>query len=110
VGQQAGVTTGLSTLTAASGSFYDWGLAQGESMPADKGTPETGDAVVFFPPGHIGHPAYADHVGIVTAVNPGGTVNLVDGDFLGTSDISVQYDTKVSLTSWAAQIWGPGEQ
>jgi hypothetical protein len=110
VWQQAGVTTGMSTLNAGSGSFYDWGLAQGESMPADGGTPTAGDAVLFFPPGHIGHPAYADHVGIVTAVNPGGTVNLVNGDFLGTSNISVQYDTKVSLTSWAAQIWGPGEQ
>jgi hypothetical protein len=110
VWQQAGVTTGLSTLNAGSGSFYDWGLAQGESLPADGGTPAAGDAVVFFPPGHIGHPAYGDHVGIVTAVNPGGTVNLVNGDFLGTTNISVQYDTKVSLTSWAAQIWGPGEQ
>nr|MDQ2815917.1 PKD domain-containing protein [Actinomycetota bacterium] len=110
VWQQAGVTTGLSILNAGSGSFYDWGLAQGEQLPADGGSPAAGDAVVFFPPGHIGHPAYGDHVGIVTAVNPGGTVNLVDGDFLGTTNISVQYDTKVSLTSWAAQIWGPGEQ
>jgi hypothetical protein len=109
VWQQAGAT-GLSALNASSGSFYDWGLAQGESMPVDRGTPEAGDAVVFFPPGRIGHPAYGDHVAIVTAVNPGGTVNLVNGDFLGTSDISVQYDPKVSLTSWAAQIWGPGEQ
>jgi hypothetical protein len=110
VWQQAGVTTDLSALNAGSGSFYDWGVAQGESLPVDGGTPAAGDAVVFFPPGHIGHPAYGDHVGIVTAVNPGGTVNLVNGDFLGTTNISVQYDTKVSLTSWAAQIWGPGEQ
>jgi hypothetical protein len=65
--------------------------------------------VVFFPPGRISA-SYGDHVGIVTAVNPGGTVNLVNGDFLGTSNITVQYATKVSLTSWAPQIWGPGEQ
>ena len=110
VWQQAGVTAGVSTLNAGSGSFYDWGLAAGETMPADGGQPAAGDAVVFFPPGRIASPAYGDHVGIVTAVNPDGTVNLVNGDFLGASNISVQYDTKVRLTSWAAQIWGPGEQ
>jgi hypothetical protein len=110
VWQQAGVTTDVSALNAGAGSFYDWGLAQGESMPVDGGTPAAGDAVVFFPPGHIASPAYGDHVGIVTAVNPDGTVNLVNGDFLGASNIGVQYDTDVSLTSWAAQIWGPGEQ
>ena len=110
VWQQAGVTTGMSAINAGSGSFYDWGLAQGERLAADAGKPAAGDAVVFFPPGRIGSPAYGDHVGIVTAANPGGTVNLVNGDFLGKSNISVQYDTKVSLTSWAAQVWGPGEQ
>ena len=110
VWQQAGVTAGVSTLNAGSGSFYDWGLAAGETMPADGGQAAAGDAVVFFPPGRIASPAYGDHVGIVTAVNPDGTVNLVNGDFLGTSNISVQYDTEVRLTSWAAQIWGPGEQ
>jgi PKD domain/CHAP domain len=110
VWEQAGVTTDLGALNAGAGSFYDWGTAQGESMPIDGGTPAAGDAVVFFPPGDIAHPAYADHVGIVTAVNPDGTVNVVNGDFLGSSNISVQYDTKVSLTKWAAQIWGPGEQ
>ena len=35
-------------------SFYDWGTAQGETMPTDGGTPAAGDAVVFFPPGKIG--------------------------------------------------------
>jgi hypothetical protein len=110
VWQQAGVTADMSTINAAAGSFYDWGLAQGDPLTADRGTPAAGDAVVFFPPGHIGSPAYGDHVGIVTGVNSGGTVNLVNGDFLGKSNISVQYDSKVKLTSWAAQIWGPGEQ
>jgi len=108
--QQAGVTADMSTINAGAGSFYDWGLARGETLTADGGKPAAGDAVVFFPPGRIGSPAYGDHVGIVTAVNPGGTVNLVNGDFLGKSNISVQYDTKVKLTPWAAQIWGPGEQ
>jgi hypothetical protein len=108
--QQAGVTTDMSAINAGAGSFYNWGAAQGEPLRVDAGTPAPGDAVVFFPPGAIATPAYADHVGIVTGVNSGGTVNLVNGDFLGTSNISVQYNTKVSLTSWAGEIWGPGEQ
>jgi hypothetical protein len=108
--QQAGVTADMSAINAGAGSFYDWGAAQHEPLRVDAGTPAPGDAVVFFPPGDIATPAYADHVGIVTAVNSGGTVNLVNGDFLGTSNISVQYNTKISLTSWAAEIWGPGEQ
>ena len=110
VWQQAGVTADMNTLNAGSDSFYDWGLGQGESMPVDGGTPAAGDAVVFFPPGPITPTTYADHVGIVTAVNPDGTVNLVNGDFLGTSNVSVQYDTGISLTSWASQVWNPGEQ
>jgi hypothetical protein len=36
----------------------------------------------------------------VTAVNSNGTVNLVDGDFLGPSNISVQYNTDVPGPSW----------
>jgi hypothetical protein len=108
--QQAGVTTDMSAINAGAGSFYNWGAAQDEPLRVDAGTPVPGDAVVFFPPGAIATPAYADHVGIVTGVNSGGTVNLVNGDFLGTSNISVQYNTKVSLTSWAAEVWGPGEQ
>jgi hypothetical protein len=105
---QAGVTTDASALTAGAGSFYEWGLAQHESIKADKGTPAAGDAVVFFPPGALS--SYADHVGIVAGVNSGGTINLVNGDYLGKSNISVEYDTKVNLTKYAAQIWGPGEQ
>jgi hypothetical protein len=110
VWQQAGVTTDMSAINAGAGSFYNWGAAQREPLRVDAGTPAPGDAVAFFPPGAIAAPAYADHVGIVTGVNSGGTVNLVNGDFLGTSNISVQYNTKVSLTSWAAEVWGPGEQ
>jgi len=108
VWEQAGITTDTSALTAGAGSFYEWGLAQHETIKADKGTPAAGDAVVFFPPGALS--SYADHVGIVTGVNSGGTINLVNGDYLGKSNISVEYDTKVSLTKYAAQIWGPGEQ
>src|SRR6185437_9320097 len=85
VWQQAGVTTDMNTLTAQSGSFYDWGLKQKETMPVDGGTPAVGDAVVFYPPGPVERGTPGDHVGIVTAVHPGGTVELVNGDFLGAA-------------------------
>jgi PKD domain/CHAP domain len=110
VWQQAGVTVDMNTLNAGSDSFYDWGLDQHEAMPADGGTPAVGDAVVLFPPGPITPTTYSDHVGIVTAVNSDGTINMANGDFLGASNISVQYDTDISLTSWASQVYGPGEQ
>jgi len=110
VWQQAGVTTDMNTLNAQSGSFYDWGLKQKETMPVDVGTPAAGDAVVFYPPGPVGRGMLADHVGIVTAVHPGGTLDLVNGDFLGVTNIGVEHDTGIRLTPWASRIWRPGEQ
>jgi hypothetical protein len=105
---QAGVTADMSTLNAGAGSFYTWALAQGQTPVADSGTPEPGDAVDFFPPGPIS--SYADHVGLVTSVNADGTVNMVNGDFLGSSGITVEYDQNLSLTSWASGVWSQGEQ
>jgi PKD repeat protein len=110
VWQRAGVTADINTLNAGSVSFYDWGLDQGETMPVDGGMPAVGDAIVFFPPGTITPTSYADHVGIVTAVNADGTISMVNGDFLGAANISAQYDTGISLPTWSAAIWGRGEQ
>ena len=107
---QAGVTENLNTLNAGSVSFYAWALADGQDPVADSGTPEPGDAVVFFPPGTISASTYADHVGVVASVNADGTVNLVDGDFLGADGITVEYDQNVDLTSWASSVWSTGEQ
>jgi hypothetical protein len=108
---QAGVTSDLVLLTPAAASFYTWGRAHGEHMQADAVTPQVGDAVVFYPRGHRPNGRYADHVGLVTAVNPDGSVNLVNGDFLGPQNISVEADSGISnLATWAAGIWGPGEQ
>ncbi len=100
----------MNTITAQAGSFYDWGLRQEQPMRAGRGTPAAGDAVIFYPPGPIGPGTLADHVGIVTAVHPGGTVDLVNGDFLSATNIGVQYDPGIRLTSWASRIWHPGEQ
>ena len=108
--QQAGVTADINTLNAGADSFYAWGLAQGESMPVDSDTPAAGDAVVFYEPGAITATTGADHVGIVTAVNPGGTINMANGDFLGPDNIGVQYDTDIDLSTWASEVWSPGEQ
>ncbi|MBR7834987.1 CHAP domain-containing protein [Actinospica durhamensis] len=107
---RAGVTEGLNTLNAGSVSFYAWALADGQDPVADSGTPEPGDAVVFFPPGTVSATTYADHVGIVASVNADGTVNLVDGDFLGADGITVEYDQNLDLTSWASSVWSTGEQ
>ena len=110
VWQQAGVTADISTLNAGADSFYAWGAQQGETLTVDSGSPAVGDAVVFYEPGAITTGTYADHVGIVTGVNPDGTINMVNGDFLGSTNISVQYNTDVTLSTWAAEVWGAGEQ
>jgi hypothetical protein len=110
VWQQAGVTVDMNTLNAGSVSFYDWGLDQKQNVTPDTGTPAVGDAVVFFPPGTLTPTTYADHVGIVTGINSDGTINMANGDFSGGPDIDVQYDTEISLTSWASSIWNQGEQ
>jgi CHAP domain len=107
---RGGVSTDLSALTPAASSFYTWGRHQGERMPAGAKTPAPGDAVVFYPRGERPGARYADHVGLVTAVNPDGTVNLVNGDFAGASNITVQASGRVFLASWAAAIWGRGEK
>jgi hypothetical protein len=108
VWEQAGVTADMNALNAGSVSFYDWAGQQGETPAADAGTPAVGDSIVFFAPGLVG--VYADHVGVVTSVNPDGTINMVNGDFLGGTNIHVEYDTEISLTSWAAATWGSGEE
>jgi hypothetical protein len=105
---QAGVTSDLGVLTPSAASFYTWGKDHGETMTEDATNPKAGDAVVFYP-GTTPNGSYADHVGIVTAVNSNGTVNLANGDFLGSSNISVQENDNVSLKSWSAGIWGSGE-
>ncbi|HEY3957296.1 MAG TPA: CHAP domain-containing protein [Streptosporangiaceae bacterium] len=110
VWEQGGVTADLGTLDPAAASFYTWGQQQGESMPTDPSDPAVGDAVVFYPAGSAPNGSYADHVGIVVAVNSDGTVNLVNGDFLGSSNITAQANDNVSLGSWSAAVWGSGEQ
>ena len=103
--KQAGVT-GLGTLTPSAATFYTWGTKHGEQISFG-GTPAAGDAVLLYPPGtKAPNGSYADHVGIVTAVHSDGTVNLVNGDFLGPGNIAVRYIANAHLTAWAARVEG----
>jgi hypothetical protein len=63
--------------------------------------------VLLYPPGTPApNGSYADHLGIVTAAHSDGTVNPVNGDFLGASNISAQCNTNVHLSTWASQVEG----
>ncbi len=110
VWKQGGVTADLGTLSPQSASFYQWALDQGQHPAFDSGTPKVGDAVVFYPADDTGpNSTYADHVGLITEVNPDGTLNLANGDFAGGSNITVQGNDDVSLGPWSSSIWGSGE-
>lgn len=112
VWEQGAVAAGVGTLSPASSSFYKWGAQRGDQLIPDGNNAAVGDAVVFYPPGDLTSSglSFADHVAIVVGVNADGTVNLVNGDFGGTSNISVQLFNEVSIASWASFIWNTGEQ
>jgi PKD repeat protein len=109
VWQQAGVTADMNTLNAGAVSFYNWAVQNGQTPQLDTGTPQVGDSVVFYSPSAF--PSFADHVGVVVAVHPDGSIDMVNGDFSGGPDISAQYDTDItSLSTFAADVEGPGEE
>ena len=81
VWQQAGVDT--TRLDAAAGSFYVYGQNNGTLHT----TPSLGDAVVFNYAGG----GVADHVAVVTLVNPDGTIETVSGDWNGNSGTEAQF-------------------
>jgi hypothetical protein len=109
VWQQAGITQDMNTINAAASSFVQWALDDGQNPVADSGTPAVGDAVVFFHAGAISPARYADHVGIVVAVHPDGTVDMVNGDFSSSVNVKVEHDTNLDLTSFAHKTWSSGE-
>lgn len=112
VWEQAGVKTDLSVLNAGATSFATWGHDRKEHLAFNSGTPKIGDAIVFYPKGTsapVGH--MADHVGIIVGFNKAkGTVDMVNGDFRGASNITVQHSGYVKLQAWANSIWGSGEK
>ena len=110
VWQQAGVTADMNTLNAGAVSFHTWAVHQGQNPQANSGTPEPGDAVLFYSPGRLPN-GFADHVGLVSAVHPDGSIDMVNGDFSGGAAVNVQYDQNITdLAAFAASVEGPGEQ
>jgi hypothetical protein len=112
VWEQAGVKADLSVLNAGATSFATWAKDEGESTALDKGTPAVGDAIVFYPPATtVGPGSYADHVGIIIGVDSAkGTVEMANGDFLGSTNITVQNSGYVKLQSFANAVWATGEK
>jgi hypothetical protein len=109
VWQQAGVTQDMNTINAAASSFVQWALDDGQNPVANSGTPAVGDAVVFYHAGAISPARYADHVGIVVAVHDDGTVDMVNGDFSSSTNVKVEHDVDLNLTTFAHHTWSSGE-
>lgn len=102
VWERAGITDDINTLNAGAVSYYQWATAHGQSPQPDTGTPQVGDSVLFFSKSHF--PAFADHVGIVTAVHPDGSIDMVNGDFGGNGvAVKVEYDQNITNLAAFAQ-------
>jgi hypothetical protein len=111
---ESGVTADLSVLNGGASSFVLWGYDQGETISFG-GTPQPGDAVVFFPAStKVGalrtsspkdYPA-AFHVAIDVG-SSGGEPVFVDGDFGSSTNYSVQ-ENDVSQDGTLSQ-WANGE-
>ncbi|MBO0803686.1 MAG: PKD domain-containing protein, partial [Nocardiopsaceae bacterium] len=109
VWEHAGITSDMNTLNAGAASFYTWATQHGQSPKLDTGTPRVGDSILFYAPGEF--PSVADHVGVVTAVHPDGSIDMVNGDFAANPDIHVEYDPDITnLSKFAAQEEAPGEK
>ena len=106
VWERAGITDDINTINAGAVSYYTWATEHGQSPQPDTGTPQAGDSVLFF--GKSSFPGFADHVGIVTAVHPDGSIDMVNGDFGGGGvTVKVEYDQGITnLAAFAQQAEG----
>lgn len=66
------------------GALWEWAESSGRAIPADAGAPAPGDLIVWG----------SDHVGIVEAVDPDGTIHTIEGN---------------SSDEVAQRTYGPGE-
>jgi hypothetical protein len=66
------------------GAIWEWAEGSGRAIPADEGSPAPGDLIVWG----------SDHVGIVEAVDPDGTIHTIEGN---------------SSDEVAQRSYGPGE-
>ncbi len=76
-------------LTAAAGSFYCYGEKYGTLST----TPHVGDAVVYNYQGSC----WADHVALVTKVNPDGSIVTVSGNWGGQSGSQAHFSSTSSV-------------
>lgn len=90
--------TDTDSLNAAAVSFYNYGVDHGTLHTAASYQPQVGDAVIYdvtVPSGQT-HGTFADHVGLVTAVNSDGSIQTVNGDFGGVSGYGQSYFAETS--------------
>jgi hypothetical protein len=66
------------------GALWEWAEGSGRAIPASEGSPAAGDLIVWG----------SDHVGIVEAVDPDGTIHTIEGN---------------SSDEVAQRSYGPGE-
>jgi len=66
------------------GALWEWAEADGRAIPADEGAPAPGDLIVWG----------SDHVGLIEAVDPDGTIHTIEGN---------------SSDEVAQRTYGPGE-
>jgi hypothetical protein len=66
------------------GALWEWAEGSGRAIPASAGSPQPGDLIVWG----------SDHVGIVEAVDPDGTIHTIEGN---------------SSDEVAQRTYGPGE-
>ena len=66
------------------GALWEWAEGSGRAIPASEGAPQAGDLIVWG----------SDHVGIVEAVDPDGTIHTIEGN---------------SADEVAQRSYGPGE-
>jgi hypothetical protein len=52
------------------GALWEWAEGSGRAIPASEGSPQSGDLIVWG----------SDHVGIVEAVDPDGTIHTIEGN------------------------------
>ncbi|GIG60388.1 hypothetical protein Lfu02_47600 [Longispora fulva] len=71
-------------LTQGSWTFYNYGRRHTGSLHTDTGyRPQIGDAAVYNVTSYAanGDATYSDHVGLVTLVNPNGSIEVTNGNF-----------------------------
>jgi len=66
------------------GALWEWAEGSGRAIPASEGSPQPGDLIVWG----------SDHVGLVEAVDPDGTIHTIEGN---------------SSDQVAQRTYGPGE-